>query len=547
VRAQRETQLAIAARRVAFDEAERKADAAARRWAVGRVLLIVALIGGLAGGGWYANRRYRRVVAADAALATLASPYVAAGFQAQPRPIWQPRGRLEAMLDANTCVVALASTSPGTGKLLVVRPSGTLTATTSLAYCTCADEHVTVRTEGDAGGVELLRQEARLVGGNGALAFLTPRPAALPVSDSCAVDPLDAWLAAGHGASPATEAGVPASVREALASSGFKLTASAPATAPFAVVPGAAETCFVATSTTPGEALSLRIIGGKKPLSTTAGNAVAIAWCSRTAAATTVLREGTGSVVVYRVGSASVAGTMGLRQVLALAGFGDVPIWVKTTELGWDASAPLVASGVALPDITLPRDAHAVSQASVVSLTLGPARVAAVPDEIDRYLCAPALETKPRDALCVQSSPLGWVAAPGEVAGIAEAPLPFWMDIMTHVDGRAGLALELQLLTLSRKLRAQHYEATARTGVTEERAGVVVDGRAGDDRIIAIGLMSTAPWVLPYTDGEAWTLDGEPHSIALGAGERRHLVTLPSVKAEPDVRHTVVFRHRVGP
>jgi len=551
VRVQRETQLALEAKRAAVEAAERRADSAERRWAVVRIVLVILVAGGLGGGGWFVHRRYQATMAADAALATLAAPYLALGFQAPPRPLWRPRDRIDTKLPANTCVVTLASSAPGDGKLSIVHSGTTLHATTSAAYCTCGEEHVVVHVDGagagNGGGVQLLSLEARALGGNAALPFMTPRPLSLPVTETCHLDPLDAWLAAGHGVSPVSSDGLAPSVQKALDASGFKLAGSAPASLPFAVVPGAADSCFVATSTTPGEALSLRIVGGEKPLQTTAGTALAIAWCSHTAEPVTVSREGTGNIVAYSIGWSAVAGTLGLRERVARAGLGDPPIWVKPTELGWDAGAPLVASGVAPADITLAKDARPVARAHAISLTLGSAHVMPEPDEIDRYLCAPALDLSPRDALCVQSSPLGWRVKAGEVAGIAEAPLPFWMDILTRVEDRRGFAVELQLLTLSRHLLAQHYEATARDGVVEEKAGVLVTGRAGDDRIIAIGLLNTAPWVLPYTDDAAWTLDGDPHSIQIGAGDELHLVTEPRVDAAPDVRRTVVFRHRAAP
>jgi len=548
VRVQRETQLALEAKRALVEAAGRRADVAERRWAVVRVVLVVLLVGGLAGGGWFATRQYKRTVAADVALAALAAPYLALGFQALPRPLWRPRDHIDTKLPANTCVVALASPSPGGDVGFSIVHSGkTIHATTSAAYCTCMGEHVVVRADADAGGVELLSLAARGLGGNAALPFMTPRPLSLPVAETCATDPLDAWLAAGHGVSPPSRDGLAPSVQTALDSAGFTLVASAPASLPFAVIPGTADSCFVATSTTPGEALALRIVGGERPLQLTAGTALAIAWCSHAAEPVTVSREGTGNIVAYRIGSKVVAGTLGLRELVARAGLGDPPIWVKPTELGWDASAPLVASGVAPADITLGTGARPVANAHAIALTLGSAHVMPEPDEIDRYLCTPALDASPKDALCVQSSPLGWRVKAGEAAGIAEAPLPFWMDVLTRVEDRRGFAVELQLLTLSRHLLAQHYEATAREGVIEEKAGVVVTGRPGDDRIIAIGLMNTAPWVLPYTDDGAWRLDGDPHSIPITAGDELHLVTEPRVDSPPDVRRTVVFRHRAAP
>jgi len=507
---------------------------------VGGIVGIATLVGG----GWYGNQRYQRKVLADAALAPLAAPYLAAGWKAFPRPIWRSRHRTEALLGANTCVIALASSSPGNGRMVIDRPSGPLTAEGSLAFCTCADERVVVTTESDPhGGVQLLFQEAIAVGGNGALPFISPRPHTF-AGQACQVDPLDAWLAAGKGVSPPSAAGMAPAAQTALESSGWKLVASAPADLPFAVVPASADSCFIAQSTGAGEALALREAGGERPLRPPSGSANAIGWCTHTGRPLTVWRTGTGSLVVFKRAAAQVGGTLGLREKASAMALGDVPTWVPLTERAWDATGPLLLSGVPIADVALPSDARPSSHARIVSLTLGTGHVMPVPDQADRYLCAPGLDTSPPATLCVQSSALGWRAAGGEAAGIAEAPLPFWMDVMTQVEDHRGLEVEQKLLTLSRRLAAQGYEATARSGVLEEKDGVEVVGRPGDDRIVAIGIQSTAPWVLPYSDGAPWTLDMEPQRIAIEDGDHLHLVSRPWTNTPPDVRRTVVFRHR---
>lgn len=545
VRAQRETQAAIAARRAAVEAAERQAIAAQKRAAVARVAGAVLGAIALVAGGWLANQRYRRNVAADAALDPLAAPYLGTAWSAFPRPIWRSRDRIEVTVGPDTCVVALASTAPGSGRLAIERPSGRISAATSTAFCTRAEERLVVSTDGDdQGAVQLLYKESRAVGGNLALPFLTPRPASLPVTETCKVDAFDAWLSAGHGASPLSAAGVAAATSAALDADGFRLVASAPSSRPFAVVPGAADGCFLAFSTVGGEELSLRMVAGQRPLRVAPGSAQGLGWCTHVAQPVTVSRVGTGSIVVYGLGATAAGGTLGLRELAGHAGLGDVPLWVSPGERGWDASAPLLASGVAPVDITLPTDDRPVLHTRVVSLTLVGGHVKPKPDEIDRYACAPSLEPSLPGALCVQSTPLGWETAPGERAGIAESPLPFWMDLMTRVEDRAGLAAELQLLALSRKLSRQHYEATAREGVLEERDGIEVVGREGDDRIIALGILATAPWVLPYTDGPPWTLTGDPYPVDIASGNHLHLVTVPKVAVPPDVRRTVVFRHR---
>ena len=575
VRVQRETQKSIAAKRAIAELAERRALSSQKRGAQLRILLAGAVVAALASGAWFGRARYQASVAADASLTSLAAPYVATGWKPLARSFWQSRASTELTLGANTCVISLASTSPGDGKMVLQRPSGLLLATTSAAYCTCADEHVVVHTDASSGaaaageGVQLLYQEARTVGGSEALAFLSPRPLSIFATDKCPVDALDAWLAAGHGVSPPSDEALPEAARATLHARGLSLAASAPAEAPFAVVAGVVDSCFVAVSAVEDD-LALRISGGDRPLrvthasdATTRAPARSLGWCTHVAQPVTVSHGGAGALVVYRVDSAKVAGTLGLREVFAepslAATFGALATWVPKAERGWDASAPLLTDRIPVADITVPRDERPVLHTRVVSLSMADAQVVPEPDELDRYVCAPSLDMHPDGALCVQSSPLSWrtrARAPGslpgatagaaaEAAGIAESPLPFWMDFMTLVEDRRGLEVELRLLTLARRLALQGYEATAREAVAEEREGVLVVGREGEDRIIAIGLLGSPPWVLPYTDTDAWTLADEPHSISIAAGEHRHLVTRPWVNAAaPEVRRTVVFRHR---
>jgi len=552
VRVQRQTQEAIAAKRAAYEEEERRADSAERRGRILRVFLVVVLVAALGGGGIYGYLYYGRSTQAEAALARRTAPFLAAGWSALPagsltvraRSALRRRSQQEVSVGADTCILAVASAEGG--KVTVERSSGSFSAEGSAAWCTCGDEHAIVRSADQAGAVQVLTQGARIIGGNGALPFLVPRPATLPAIEACPMDPLDAWLAAGHGVSPMNDSEIAASVRDVLKDRGFSLVASAPSQVPFAVVPAVADSCFVATSSAAGEELSLRVALGQRPLHIAPGTSLGMGWCTQLPMAATVFRIGNGTVAVYRAAAAKVPGTFGLREVATRAGLGDVPTWVSRGERGWDASAPLIVSGIYPNDITVATNVRAITQARVVALTLEGGRVVPDPDEADRYRCSPTLDGHARGAICVQSSPLAWRTVSGEPAGIAESPLPFWMDVLTNVEGTEGLNIELALLSLSRRLAREGYEATARDGVSEEANGVTVVGRPGDDRIIAIGLTRVSPWVIAYSEGAPWGLDGEPHSIPLAGGQEIHLTTRPWLRIPVDSRRTVVFRHRAS-
>jgi len=545
VRVQRENHQAAAAKRASY---EAEAHAAASRHSRAMALRIFAgllLVGAAATGGFYGYRFYEHAVTVDGALKSRAAPFVAGGWSALPRSMWHPRSREEVSVGGDTCILAVA-TAP-LGKLTIERWSGSLSAEGSVAWCSCGDEHAVVQSLDPSAGVQILTQQARAVGGNLALPFLSPKPETLPAVEACQIDPLDTWLAAGRGISTPSDGQVAPTTRDGLKTRGFSLVASAPTGLPFAVVPAAADSCFIATSSIPGEELSLRVALGQRPMHIAPGTSLAIGWCTHLPLASTVFRTGKGDIAVYRANAGPLPGTFGLREAAARAGLGDVPTWVSRGERGWDASAPLLMSGILANDIATPTDARPLTKARVIGLTLQGGHVTPTPDEIDRYTCGPALDGHARGAVCVQSSPLGWFTAAGEPAGIAESPLPFWMDILTNVDGTPGLTLELQLLTLSRRLAREGYEPTARGGVTEDRDGVLIEGRPGDDRIIAVGMMRVAPWVLPYTDAAPWTLDGDPHSVALAAGQEVHLTVRPWPRIPADSRRTVVFRHRAQP
>ncbi len=551
-----------AAAKRAADEALARQEAAhdRRKLAVRAVVGLVVAVA-LAVGGYFGRVRYRRIVAADAVLSRMAAPYVATGWRAFDRPFFRARDRMDVTVGAHTCVVALASTSPGDGHLVVERPQGALTADGSLAYCVCADERVAVLS-GPSGGVQLLYKESRRVGGNGALGFLAPRPAALPVREVCLVDALDAWLASGNGGSPIRDDGVAPDVRAALTGAGLRLVAAAPPEAPFAVVPAAPDTCHVAVATRPGGLLSLRAAGGATPIRVTgAPSPAAIGWCGHAPQIATVNHDASGDLAVFEAPASRVGGTVGLAEALArtrVPSLAAAPLWAAPTERGWDASVALLASGVLAADITIATDARPVTRARVVSLSTSGVAVAPEPGTPERYSCLPPLDAR-RSTVCVQSAPVGWRPGAGDRVGVAAAPLPFWMDLMSRVDDRAGLVTEAKLLELSRQLARDGYEATAREFAFEEKDGVEIVGRAREDRVVAVGLLASPPWVLPYSDGPGWALDGTPRAVRIAEGEHIHLVmraptatpapATPSAPVRlppPEVRRTVVFRHHSG-
>ena len=79
-------------------------------------------------------------------------------------------------------------------------------------------------------------------------------------------------------------------------------------------------------------------------------------------------------------------------------------------------------------------------------------------------------------------------------------------------------------------------------GVTELPTGVRVVGRAGEDAVVAIGLVPRPPWVIPYTDGDEWELGEPPRVVELQPGSSVTLTATTPPSTTVDKRRTVVFR-----
>jgi hypothetical protein len=258
---------------------------------------------------------------------------------------------------------------------------------------------------------------------------------------------------------------------------------------------------------------------------------------------TTVWHQGTGELVVERVGAGRVGGTHGLREAAARLGLPAGLAWVSDSDLGWDASAALRASGVATPEITVSTDGHAVNHARLLALSISGAMVRADAPQDAGYTCEPPLTNASRSAVCVQSIALPWhtVGAVGN-AGIAEAALPFWMQAFAGTTDPAALSTQLSLVKLGRRLAAEGFEATTLDGVTDVEGGAIVVGRDGDDAIVAVQLTRETPWVSPCSTEEAWTLGGDPAVVSLAPGGQVKLGCTPRATGARD-RRTVVFRH----
>ncbi len=540
LRVERETQAALASRKAAL-EARAKADRALamRAWAKrGGVGVLVAAGLGL---GWMQySQRAQRGRAVEAALGPLLAPYLAKGFTRVGGSRFADESlALEAA--ESSCFVAVASRGPGDGAVRVDRARGTIEGSGTVAWCTCGAESGSVRVASPAagGGVALLRAAIAQVGGPLALPFLDPPPATIaPPDDDCAEASLDAWIAGG-AAVRANDAALDEDRRDTLRRAGFSSVASAPQRLPFAVVPGGADSCALAWSTTPTDLLSVRLAGGTRAVADATG---AVGVCTSREVPFTLFRTGNGELVVERVSAARVGGTHGLRQIAPRLGLSSVTAWISDEDVDWDASATLLASGVLPAEITAPADGRSVKTARVVAMSTVGGTVAPDSPPNVGYVCEPALVTSLHTGtcVCVESTSLTWRAGGFGKAGIATAAFPFWMAALTSVTDPRALVAELSLLRLGRRIVSDGFELASNEGVSEKDGIARVAGLGGRDGIIVLQLSGEAPWVSPCSNGEVWTVDGDPAVVSLAPGED---VPLQCTPRAPKDHRTIVFRH----
>ncbi len=538
IRVERETQAALAAKKAAADARARSDQAADRRLWLLRAAIAVAVIVPIVAAWVLYSRRADRAKGVLAALAPAVATFASRGFVPMAASRFADES-IDLEVSEPTCFIAMASRAPGDGALTVERPAGRLEGEGSIGWCTCGAEAATVRLrDPSTGGLAVLRAGAADLGGSHGLFFLDPRPHVVAAPLDCGREALDAWIDKA-AAVRAKDDALDEELRATLGRAGFAIAGSAPATLPFAIVPGAADSCALAWSSVPRDVLSLRLRGGARPLEGVTG---ALGFCGSRAESVTVWREGVGELVVERVSASRVGGTHGLREAPPRLGLpGAATAWVSEDDLAWDATAALRASGTLPAEISVSTDGQPVKKARIVALSIAGATVLADAGRDAGYACEPTLGPTSRSAVCVQSAALPWrtVGAIGK-AGIAEGTLPFWMEAVEGAVDPRALAAQLNVLKLGRRLLMDGFEATTRDGVTEVEGGALVTGRGGSDGVVVVQLSHDPPWASPCTSGDVWSIDGAPGVVSLAPDAQVRLACAPRAARE---HRTVVFRH----
>jgi hypothetical protein len=451
---------------------------------------------------------------------------------------------------ASSCFVAVGTA----GTVRVRQGDTTVEAAGSVGWCSCGPAHITVETRGaDAGGLALLRIDARRLGGPLARAWVELNPAAWGDSGrECADETLDEWLADRRWPSPPLDAhwldASPA--RASLRRAGFRVVSAVEPGRPFALAEPGANECSLAIAGD-DEELSLRGTGGQRPIEHARG---ALLWCASVAGGMTVWRErssGGDSVMILSAPAARLGGMLGARECADAAGVHVAAgaTWLRDQDLAWDAASLLRASalsGVASAEVPIAPGATS-PRVTALALSAG-ARVTSEPDSVVVACDPPVGPSSPeRISVCAVGGPVSWWRKPDAPAALAQAPLPFWLSPLEPHHEPDAIARIPELLALARRLVREGFEPTVLEGVTELGDGVRVVGRAGEDQIAAIGLGTKPPWVFPYTDGVPWDLGDPPRVVSLLPGLAVKLASSPPQNAPLEKRRTVVFRHAARP
>jgi hypothetical protein len=543
LRAEREDQQAKAVRKALLEhEAILEKEAARRK----RLMIAVVAASALAIAAMLV-RYHARSKDLDAKLDAVSAAYTQLGFSVVASSTLRAPDRVEASVEPGCMIAVALGENPS---LKVDHGTTTVRGQKSIAWCTCAPENVALSFSADPpkeGGLRILRAEGKIVGGSVGLRFLQPAPGVVAAgAEECGAEYFDGWIAdKRHPPTNVDEKWLETDAgRKQLLAAGLRGVAGAPPEMPFAVVEPVAKHCFVAMSTAATDSLSLRVPGGDRPIANVKG---AIAWCDARDARFVVEREGLGELFVLAAPSTLVGGMLGLRDILAQAGARVAAAWVRHDDLPEDAMDVMRSMGIGDPKLAIAGvdKKETVPNARIVALSQVEPGVIAVDTPPETFWeCAPSLDDKPLQALCVQSRPQSWRTSGASPAGVAQATLPSWMSLLEPFNDPALVHAEHQLLVLARALKRQRFEPTTLEGVTEQPRGAEVLGRAGEDAVVAIVLAPVAPWAFPLTDGEPWKLGDAPRVVPLKPGDKIQLTATPPPVGAKDARRTVVFRRQ---
>jgi hypothetical protein len=458
-----------------------------------------------------------------------AAPFLREGFSEieasmgpGPRVVTGERGR---------CFVAVAGSAGGAARVRFERDPLSAEGA-SVGFCACGQEPARITAVGaEPIELRLLGAPASAVGGADLLGVLPAPPEARVaegVDRACAEEAIDAFIAAHPPAEEGDSA--PAGEAERLRLLGLRRVASSAPGLPLVVLPAVTEACLLALSDAAGDALSLRLRGGERPIQ---GERKAIAICGRAIEGASVWREGAGKITVYMALADRVGGLLGMRETSERAGR-PAALWIAGEDMSFDATAALLASGLAPSG---PGDKAGVS---FVAVSTGAQSMLSVSEATPGVLCRPAVEIGVARALCLATRADALGGPGGLPPGTAAAKRPLWLPV--SAGDRVQHERVLDVLALGRRLSAAGFELTTLMGFVEIPGGVEISGRSGEDEVVAIAVSASPPYIHTLTDGAPWKLDGDPRAVPLPAGKTVKLKAVPPFLGQRGGRETIVWR-----
>jgi hypothetical protein len=514
------------AERDARNAAEKEA---ARKWQARRKYVIgagvvggLALIVGLTLGARALMAMMARSDAFGVVLDEASIPLKSLGLEKREDFTDADPSRTTLSVPAGTCsaVIGVVQGSAVPVALAVVRPIGTSRGAGPHLWCACGEEEVTVSfSENPVGQVAVrwLTGAFDRVGGSMVLGHVKPDNGQLnvvPDDANCAFEAAAEWAKRqGHGVPTTANESEQARLPEGMTSLG-----TLPASQPFVSLPAADDICRLAEPLAEGGALRLRGEDGKL-LAEANG---ALGWCVYASSPTlTLWREGGGSYLVSEAPAARVGGVTGLRELVERRAHGDATVALVGDDLEKDALATLAASDVsqAMSQTASANGLPGETDRRVVVATLRREGSLATADgSAIASTCKPAPQPDATvtSMFCLQAREQPWTGS-GPVGswGAAEAELPTWLWLLKDGGDVEQLKAMASILTLARRLHLAGFEPTTIDGVEKTVWGAAISARKNLRHAVAIGITKKAPWFHPLSDGEPWSLDDEPHLVAM--------------------------------
>jgi hypothetical protein len=97
-------------------------------------------------------------------------------------------------------------------------------------------------------------------------------------------------------------------------------------------------------------------------------------------------------------------------------------------------------------------------------------------------------------------------------------------------------------MVFAQRMTLLGYEPTTTEGVKDTPEGATLAARGKATTAVAVGLSRSRPWIVPLTDGPAWSLSGAPRVVPIPAGVAKALRGAVPLPADGKDRRVVVWR-----